>query len=92
LKVPHVETLVREGVYRLAIAEEVAARHGHTLPMRGNPCTWALAMLTLSPEEREPLQWAADLSPSSVAPPIGPNIIDRTSEIMRTILGVWNNA
>jgi hypothetical protein len=92
LRVPHADTLVREGAYRLAIAEEVAARHGHTLPTRGNPCTWALAMLTLSPEEREPLQWAADLSPPAVAPPIGPNVIDRVSEIMRVIHGAWADA
>jgi hypothetical protein len=94
LQVPHVETFVREGAYRLAIAEVIAERHGRGLPMRGNPCTYALAMFTLSPEERRVLQWAADLSPASVAPPIEPRTVDRTSEIMRTIRKVWawNNA
>jgi hypothetical protein len=92
LKVLHVGTLVREGAYRLAIAEEAAARHGRTLPTRGNPCTYALAMFPLTPEERAPLQWAADLSPPAVAPPIGPGVIDRVTEIMRTIHGAWSRA
>jgi hypothetical protein len=92
LTAPHVGALVREGAYRLAIAEEAAARHGRTLPTRGNPCTWALAMFALTPEERRPLQWAADLSPSAVAPPIGPAVIDRASAIMRTIRRAWADA
>jgi len=92
LRVPHVETLVRDGAYRLAVAEAIAERHGLTLPVRGNPCTYVLAMCTLTLEERELLRWAAELSPPSMVPPIGPDVIDRVSEIMRAIHGAWNNA
>jgi hypothetical protein len=92
LRVPHAETLVREGAYRLAIVEVIAERRGHALPARGNPCAYALAMLTLTSEERELLRWAVDLSPPAVAPLIDINTIDRTSEIMRTIHGAWSRA
>ena len=92
LRVPHVETLVRDGAYRLAVAEVIAERHGLTLPVRGNPCTYVLAMCTLTLEERELLRWAAELSPPSMVPPIEPDVIDRVSEIMRAINGAWANA
>jgi hypothetical protein len=87
------EQLLREGAYRLAIAQIIAERRGYRIPLSCHPCADVLATCTLSADERRLLEWGCVPYSSASAPSCEPAVHQRAGEIAREIRQrIWPHA